>query len=307
MLDDVFGSPPVSPSDPDYHHQETSGIKGIEVHPSDIPRLESVHVTAGYRDGIAVAREKTVQGGFDEGWILGAALGLRAGYVLGVMEGILSAIDADAAIGKKGSVEVRGSKDGKREGGDETVIVRKEREVVGEEVKADSSVKELGGEDGENGRKAGAEENRSSTSAQKEAEQGLSRRAAAASSQMQQELQITSLLSSAYMNEDGTWKWAVEGLDHPDHSRISGLGALQGNERIKIAEQSKGVDTLTALEEHKAQEEVEEVIVGVDQVAAAHPLIRKWSYVTNAWAERLGVHREKIMASLDAKTTKGER
>ena len=272
-----------------------------------------MHVTAGYRDGIAVAREKAVQGGFDEGWILGAALGMRAGYVLGVMEGIVAAIGPDADTGKEGNDAVRESRERLREAGNEMVIVRREREEVGGEFKADGLVEGSCGEDVGKGRKAGADVNRSSTSAQEETEQDLSRRAATVFAQMQHELQITSLLSSAYINEDGTWKWAVEGLDHPDHSRISGLSILQGNERTTISEHaSQDVKTGTTPEletrvpEEKAQEEGEKEIVGVDQVAAGHPLIRKWSYVVNVWAETLGVYREKIMASLDAKATTRE-
>ncbi|KAF2146342.1 uncharacterized protein K452DRAFT_305284 [Aplosporella prunicola CBS 121167] len=59
---------------------------------SDIPRLRSVHVTAGYRDGIASSKSAHVQAGFDEGYPLGAVLGLRAGWLLGVLEGVAVAL-----------------------------------------------------------------------------------------------------------------------------------------------------------------------------------------------------------------------
>ena len=59
---------------------------------SDIPRLRGIHTTAGYRDGIASARDAAVQPGFDEGYVLGAALGIRSGYLLGLMEGIQRAL-----------------------------------------------------------------------------------------------------------------------------------------------------------------------------------------------------------------------
>ena len=64
--------------------------------PSDIPRLRSVHTTAGYRDGIAAARTAALQPGFDEGYVLGAALGLRSGYLLGIIEGVLAGLSDES-------------------------------------------------------------------------------------------------------------------------------------------------------------------------------------------------------------------
>ncbi|KAL9098000.1 MAG: hypothetical protein Q9187_009755, partial [Circinaria calcarea] len=61
-------------------------------HPSDIPRLRASHVTAGYRTGIANSKAAALQGGFDEGYSLGAVMGLKVGRVLGVLEGITSAL-----------------------------------------------------------------------------------------------------------------------------------------------------------------------------------------------------------------------
>lgn len=75
-FDDVFG---------DSHEQQRED-------PSDIPRLRTVHVTAGYRDGIAASKANHVQDGFDEGYTLGAVLGLRVGYILGVLNGVLRAV-----------------------------------------------------------------------------------------------------------------------------------------------------------------------------------------------------------------------
>jgi hypothetical protein len=59
---------------------------------SDIPRLSQVHSTAGYRDGIALARSRTAQQGFDEGYALGATIGHRAGQFLGVLENLAAAV-----------------------------------------------------------------------------------------------------------------------------------------------------------------------------------------------------------------------
>ena len=57
--------------------------------PSEVPLLERVHLTSGYRDGIADGKMQSVQAGFDEGYSLGAVIGLRAGWILGVFDGLL--------------------------------------------------------------------------------------------------------------------------------------------------------------------------------------------------------------------------
>ncbi|KAK0753813.1 hypothetical protein B0T18DRAFT_484449 [Schizothecium vesticola] len=63
-------------------------------HPSDIPRLQQSHTTAGYRDGITTAKASSVQPGFDEGFSLGATIGSRAGDLVGVLEGVVSALSS---------------------------------------------------------------------------------------------------------------------------------------------------------------------------------------------------------------------
>ncbi|PHH89201.1 hypothetical protein CDD83_6505 [Cordyceps sp. RAO-2017] len=78
-LDDVFASEP-------------EASRGDVSHPSDMHRLQSEHATAGYREGITVAKESTIQAGFDEGFSLGATLGLRAGRILGTLEAIAEAV-----------------------------------------------------------------------------------------------------------------------------------------------------------------------------------------------------------------------
>jgi hypothetical protein len=54
---------------------------------SDIPRLRSIHVTAGYREGISSSKNKKIQQGFDEGYALGSEIGYQVGWILGVLEG----------------------------------------------------------------------------------------------------------------------------------------------------------------------------------------------------------------------------
>jgi hypothetical protein len=79
-FDDIWGTPPRSLTLANDTLQSSI--------PSDIPRLRTTHTTAGYRDGAALARGAAVQPGFDEGHLLGAAIGIRAGYLIGVVEGM---------------------------------------------------------------------------------------------------------------------------------------------------------------------------------------------------------------------------
>lgn len=102
-FDDIFGSAPSSPS------LLPSTAQG-NAEPSDIPRLRSVHSTAGYRDGLTVSKGTTIQEGFDEGFGLGAAMGLRVGVILGTLEGIWSAVakaEKAAAPGKNAATEAQ--------------------------------------------------------------------------------------------------------------------------------------------------------------------------------------------------------
>lgn len=97
MADDVFsGSRTPSPSQV---HVPPSALGRTRSEPSDVPRLRSQHSTAGYRDGIAHGKSTSVQGGFDEGYRYGAAVGLGVGYLLGILDGIIAqaCVGVDAA------------------------------------------------------------------------------------------------------------------------------------------------------------------------------------------------------------------
>ncbi|KAK0927677.1 Essential protein Yae1, N terminal [Friedmanniomyces endolithicus] len=93
-LDDVFGSAPASPS----LSGEDGGENGHRTVPpsglghSDISRLRNTHVNNGYREGITASKERHMQDGFDEGYSLGAELGLKAGWCLGALEGLWRAM-----------------------------------------------------------------------------------------------------------------------------------------------------------------------------------------------------------------------
>lgn len=101
-LEDVFGSAPASPT-LDRSNVDTGVVterrEGTD--PSDIPRLRSVHVTNGYREGLSASKEQYVQAGFDEGYSLGAELGMKVGWLIGVLQGVVRAIPSGSE-GKEG-------------------------------------------------------------------------------------------------------------------------------------------------------------------------------------------------------------
>lgn len=92
VLDDVFGASGSEPSD---------GFepRGQPAMPSDMPRLEREHATAGYRDGITAAKALSVQAGFDEGFSLGASIGSKVGQVLGLLDGIAESVSGGTLPG----------------------------------------------------------------------------------------------------------------------------------------------------------------------------------------------------------------
>lgn len=60
---------------------------------SDLPTIKRQHMTDGYREGLSIGKAKVMQNGFDAGYPIGVAIALRAGKVLGCIEGILAAKD----------------------------------------------------------------------------------------------------------------------------------------------------------------------------------------------------------------------
>ncbi|KAF2229538.1 hypothetical protein EV356DRAFT_510813 [Viridothelium virens] len=89
---DIFDSSPLDAS------QNSAPV----AEPSEIPRLRSTHINAGYRDGISSSKVRYVQDGFDEGYSLGATIGLKAGFVLGVAESLMKALGRRRLIVRKG-------------------------------------------------------------------------------------------------------------------------------------------------------------------------------------------------------------
>ncbi|EEQ84488.1 essential protein Yae1, variant 2 [Blastomyces dermatitidis ER-3] len=124
LLDDIFGSSPPNQhqhsleSNNDNNNSNNNNNIAPQPHqrdlarePSDLPFLRRQHVTAGYRDGISVAKGEHVQRGFDGGFPVGAELGLRVGTVLGVLEGLVAtaAVAARRAGGGRGDGDAKGS------------------------------------------------------------------------------------------------------------------------------------------------------------------------------------------------------
>lgn len=92
LLDDVFGA-----DDDSLSAGAHGGVSAAAAaHPSDMTRLQKEHATAGYREGVTVAKEKSIQAGFDEGFSLGATIGQAAGQLLGILEGVAEALKGTA-------------------------------------------------------------------------------------------------------------------------------------------------------------------------------------------------------------------
>ncbi|KAJ4384105.1 Essential protein Yae1, N terminal [Didymella sp. IMI 355093] len=84
-LDDIYGSAPTSP-----FLDAQSSDRDYEIL-SDLPSRQRALDADAYREGLASAKGQYVQEGFDEGYALGADIGLRVGYILGVLRGFVSA------------------------------------------------------------------------------------------------------------------------------------------------------------------------------------------------------------------------
>ncbi|KAI0476477.1 hypothetical protein GGR56DRAFT_642880 [Xylariaceae sp. FL0804] len=80
-LEDVFASPSL--------HDQPHQAEDISL---DSRRLQSQHATVGYREGITAGKAGSIQAGFDQGFSLGANIGLKAGELLGMLEAIAAAL-----------------------------------------------------------------------------------------------------------------------------------------------------------------------------------------------------------------------
>lgn len=57
---------------------------------SDLPTIKRQHMTDGYREGLSVGKAKVMQNGFDAGYPVGGSIALRAGKIIGCIEGIMA-------------------------------------------------------------------------------------------------------------------------------------------------------------------------------------------------------------------------
>ncbi|KAI1823701.1 hypothetical protein F4861DRAFT_305167 [Xylaria intraflava] len=87
-IDDIFGSDPESL----VHGLDNTGTNGHADISLDTRRLQAQHNTVGYRQGITAGKAVTIQAGFDDGFALGANIGIRAGQILGLLEGVSAAL-----------------------------------------------------------------------------------------------------------------------------------------------------------------------------------------------------------------------
>ena len=93
-LDDIFGSDSEAPPFGSGSREQVHADQNL---PPDTRRLQVTHSTTGYREGITEGKAQSIQAGFDEGYGLGANIGLKAGHILGLLEGITAALGQHSA------------------------------------------------------------------------------------------------------------------------------------------------------------------------------------------------------------------
>ena len=191
-----------------------------------------------------------MQSGFDEGFMLSAALGIRAGEIEGLMEGIVAALrPGNDTIG------------GRRHGDEHRRFVH-----LNSQLRSESEERGLGEAKGLGFR------------------QEIYERAASTLKVLRGELGMNHLLSQEHFNVDGTWSWTVPGLDDSHDGDVWPTTGKSGVGNAARAEEEAGVE-----------------IVSMARVAASHPLILKWSSVTQEWTKAFGIEKDAIMSSLDGK------
>jgi hypothetical protein len=74
---------------------------------SDLPTIKRQHMTDGYREGLSVGKARVMQSGFDDGYPIGVQIAMRAGKIVGVLEGCLASKSVDGGEGEERKAEVR--------------------------------------------------------------------------------------------------------------------------------------------------------------------------------------------------------
>ncbi|QSS59887.1 essential protein Yae1 [Histoplasma capsulatum] len=156
VWDDIFSASPLLQNSPDNSVVQPYRLDG---EPSDLPFLRRQHVTAGYRDGISVAKGEHVQRGFDAGFPVGAELGLRIGAVLGVLEGLVkataTATSATRRAGRGGNrgddEDIQGNGSLRGPWGDIAALFEKAKKELTVQNVFSAAVPDVGGEAGQTG------------------------------------------------------------------------------------------------------------------------------------------------------------
>ena len=120
-LDDIFSTSPIDTT------------PSLEESLSDLPALKRQHVTSGYREGLAIAKGRCIQDGFDAGYPIGLRLGGRVGILKGIVEGLIAARGGEIGRLSKSVREMREGMDvaGYLEGvNDEDIGRENEEEMV---------------------------------------------------------------------------------------------------------------------------------------------------------------------------------
>lgn len=239
-LDDVWGddgddgisTSTFAPPLPDSRPPAAVGGGRVQAEVSDIPRLKQEHTTAGYRDGVTVAKAASVQAGFDEGYGLGASIGAHAGRLLGVLTGLIGAVATPTPTPPASSSSSSSPT---------TTKTPTEKSGSGSEQEA-----------GE----------REATRLQLLLKMAT------------QELSVLSIFGEDYFARDGTWKYKVE---------------------KQVEDESK-----------KANEEEEEEHIVFADIAAAHPLVKKWDRILKQEAQRYGLVWDVLLPEEDDHRDRGE-
>ncbi|KAK4218873.1 hypothetical protein QBC37DRAFT_411741 [Rhypophila decipiens] len=231
MNDDVWGDDDSSLHSAELARQQTPNLQAVQrsADVSDIPRLKQEHTTAGYRDGVTIAKVASVQAGFDEGYGLGATIGAQAGRLLGLLQGLVGALSSNYGSG---------------------------------------------GKDGE--------------------EPAESKRLQALLETATKELSVLSVFGEEYFARDGIWKYEVVSKVHTNKDEgKNGAGdgktaSLTGAAEEVKQEQHPQLRTSKEETGKIEQEKEEETIVFAD-IAASHPLLKKWDGILQQEAERYGL------------------
>lgn len=95
--DGIWESQPSSPVRPS--SSSSSLPRSSRLASADLRNLRHTHSTLGYRDGITAGKAGFIQPGFDEGYPLGGRIGLRVGWIQGVLRGLafISPLDSEVA------------------------------------------------------------------------------------------------------------------------------------------------------------------------------------------------------------------